>query len=319
MGRQRIGTAVAILAAVLATATACAQPLEPGPALADPSDFPPEDFWYGEPCTDAPPTMPPPALETEQLAADAGLVRVARCIFDYERVPGDGEWMVRLDQEATTDLDALEEALKLPSEQPGAHQLCTAIGYLQIVLTVTDEDGRQFHPAIPTTACGAPMPIVTDAIVALPWTTVTRTRVGQYRSQLVLTSGCPSNHKAMIALIAAESNVGAERLTLDATPRLLRTCRFVVPGADAVRGDLTVGDLVAATTLEPAAAGELLTAINAAPSTAPPCSTPSSFVVLQDAEGNLLDITVEVEGCYRAMVGSDIRQLDPEVVTRLLG
>jgi hypothetical protein len=258
----------------------------------------------------------------EPVPAGTELVSATRCIHETERVPGDGEWIVRIDQEATAGLDALAAALATPSETAGPAQPCSLMAYAPITITVADATGRQFHPAIPTTACGAPMKVATDAIVALPWSTVARTRVAPARSELEITSGCPSGYKAMVALVAAEGTGGAQRFSLDTTPRPLSVCRFAIrPGAAeaAARGELYGGDLVAASTLDPAAAGELLTAIDAAPSGAPECAEPSSFVVLNEADGRQLEVIVEVDGCYRAMVGSDVRQLDPELVTRLLG
>src|SRR5689334_3554495 len=46
------------------------------------------------------PSPPPQAA----LPADAVLTLATRCIFGTERVPGDGEWQTREDQQATTGL-----------------------------------------------------------------------------------------------------------------------------------------------------------------------------------------------------------------------
>jgi hypothetical protein len=320
MSRQRWWAAVAIVAGVLATLTGCAKftplPASPGAPAADYLDGP-----YGGPCDATVPfgeSTPP----MEPLPAGAALVSATRCIYETERVPGDGEWSVRIDQEATTGLDRLAAALATPSETAGAGQICPLIAYAPIIITVTDGTGRQFHPEIPTTACGAPMKFATDAIVALPWTTVARARVAPARSELEITSGCAGGYKAMVALVAAEGTTGAQRFPLDTTPRPLSLCRFAVPPEAveyAARGELYGGDLVAASTLEPAAAGELLTAVDGAPSGAPECTEPSSFVVISEADGRQMELMVEVDGCYRAMVGSDVRQLDPGLVILLLG
>jgi hypothetical protein len=318
MSRRRRWAAIAVAVGALAAA-GCAQPFGPGASPAAAADY--FDGPYGDACESTVPfaeSTPP----TEPLPADAELVSATRCIHETERVPGDGEWIVRIDQEATTGLDALATALATPSETAGPAQACSLMAYAPIIITVADATGRQFHPAIPTTACGAPMKVATDAIVALPWTTVARTRVAPARSELEITSGCPSGYKAMAALVAAEGTGGAQRFPLDTTPRPLSVCRFAVPpeaAEAAARGELYTGDLVAASTLDSAAASELLTAVDDAPSGAAECTEPSSFVVINEAHGRGLELTVEVDGCYRALVGSDVRQLEPGLVTRVLG
>jgi hypothetical protein len=97
----------------------------------------------------------PPLLTP--LAADTVLVSATRCLFHAEIVTGDGEWLMRVEQEATTGLDTLATALRLPSQGPVEGQACRAIGYVPIVITVTDTAGRQVHPAVPQDACGAPI------------------------------------------------------------------------------------------------------------------------------------------------------------------
>jgi hypothetical protein len=310
--------AIAVVAGVLATVAGCAEPTQPGlpPAGADYVDGP-----YGQAC-DASGPFVESTTPTEPLPAEAVLVRATRCVFEFERVRDDGEWTVRVDQEATTGLAALADALRQPSEVAPIPAACPAIAYAPIIITVTDTDGRQFHPSIPTTACGAPLRTVTDAIVALPWTTTERTRVAQIRTELEFTSNCSGSYKAMVALVATEGDSAARRLPVDTTPRPMSVCRFAVPAeaADAAAsGELHTGVLVAASTLDPAVAGELLEAIDAAPDPTTRCTKPSSFVVINEADGRQLELMVEVDGCYRVMVGSDVRQLDPDLVTRLLG
>lgn len=318
MSRHRSWVVVG-LACVAMTMSGCVRTIDiggtPGAPQADYGNGP-----YGQDCDDPVPLLAGP--QTEPVPADAVLVKATRCVFETERVPGDGEWTVRVEQEATTGLDELATALRTPSEPPRPNQICPAIGYAPIVITVTDEVGKQFYPAIPTTACGAPLKVAADAIAALPWTTVRRARVSQLRSELETASGCPSGYKAVVALVAAEGDAGAARHPLDTTPRPLRGCRFAVTPDAAVaagRGELYGGTLVDSSTLDPDAAGELLTAIDAAPDPITRCVVPSSFVVLDEANGDSLGIVVEVDGCYRALVGSDLRQLDRDLVTRMFG
>lgn len=328
IAKAAIAKATVAAVAVLLASSGCARTIDwdamPAAPEADYANGP-----YGDDCDAAsadPPAQDPRRLlegpATEPVPADAVLVSATRCIVELERVPGDGEWSVRVEQEATTGLDELAVALRAPSESSRPNQLCPAIGYLPIVITLTDATGRQFHPTIPTTACGAPLKVATDAIAALPWTTVARTRIAQVRTELVVSSGCPSEYKAMVALFAAEGDAGAIRHPVDSTPRPLRVCRFTVTPDAAVaasRGQLSGGTLVAASTLDADAAHELLTALDAAPDPTTRCAVPSSFVVLDEGNGYSLDIMIEVDGCYRALVGGDIRQLDRDLVTRLLG
>lgn len=324
MKRRRFWVALVVTTGLLATAAGCAQSgqwddmSQPAAPYAPPTDW---DGPFGESCDrnwlDQPQDPPP----TEPLPAEAVLVLATRCVHTVERVPDEGEWMVRTDQEATTGLDALAEALRVPSEPRDENQMCLAIAYAAIILTVTDATGRQFHPTVPTTSCGAPLPVATDAIAALPWTTIGTARVHQLRRDLESTSGCPGEYKAMIALTAAETRIDTRLSIVDSTPRPLDVCRFEVSAEGAAdRGEYDVGELVAASTLDPAAAHELLVAVATA-SPAQPCSEPSSFVVINEAGGGALELMVEVDGCYRATVGAEnyVRQLDPDLVTRVLG
>ena len=326
MNRRRFWATLVVAMGLLATAAGCAQPgqwddmSQPAAPYAPPTDW---DGPFGDACDanwlDQPQDAPP----MEPLSADAVLVHASRCVYTMERVPDEGEWMVRTDQEATTGLESLAEALRVPSEPRDENQMCLAIAYATIVLTVTDATGRQFHPTVPTTSCGAPLPVATDAIAALPWTTVGTARVHQLRSELEITSGCPGEYKAMIALTAAETHIDTRVSIVDPTPRPLDVCRFEVSAEEvalADRGEYDVGDLVAASTLDPAAAHELLAAVATAPP-AQPCIEPSSFVVINEAGGGALELMVEVDGCYRATVGAEnyVRQLDPDLVARVLG
>lgn len=309
---------VAVAVAVLLAASGCVPAIEVGGPGAPAADY--NNGPYGQDCDDPLPDLDGPA--TEPVPADAVLVTATRCIFELERVPGDGEWSVRIEQEATTGLDELATALRTPSEARGPGQACPAIAYAPIVMTVTDTAGRQFHPTIPTTACGAPLKVAADAIDALPWTTVRRTRVARITSELEISSGCPGEYKAMVALVAAEGDAGAARLPVDTTPRPLRVCRFAVPpeaATSAARGELYVGELADVSTLDAAGAQELLTAIDSAPDPTAPCTELSAFVLIDEADGGRLELVIEVDGCYRAMVGSDVRQLDPDLVQRVLG
>jgi hypothetical protein len=261
------------------------------------------------------------------LPADAVLVRVTRCVGGQERVPGDGEWLVRHEQEATSGLQALADALRLPSAQPSPDTACPAIGYIPIVLSVTDSAGRQLRPEIPHEACGAPLSTVTDAIAALPWTTTATTRVSRISTELSVTSGCSDQWKPMIDLTVA-SGAHAPTSIVDPTPRPLRVCRYdIVHDPDLavgpVGGIVTYpGTLRGSSTLDPDAAHQLLVALNSAAAPTGTCQARgSSFAVVTDSDGAGSSVTIELAGCYRALLDADgsLRQLDRDLVARLLG
>jgi len=130
---------------------------------------------YGANCDfENPDTLP----ATTVLPKNAILVSVTRCVYENQTV-SDVEWQVRLEQEATSGLDALADALRLPSERKPLNGACPAILYAPIILHVTDSAGTSLYPRIPLDACDGPLSQVTDAITALIWTTTGTTMVRQ--------------------------------------------------------------------------------------------------------------------------------------------
>ena len=272
----------------------------------------------GSPFASVPPLTP--------LPADAVLVSATRCLFQPQPVPGDGEWLVRIDQRATSGLDALAAALRLPSEQPVAGQPCLTIGYGPIVISVTDTAGREIHPEVPHAACGPPLTAATDAIAALPWTTVSTTRIRQTRSELEVSSGCDGWWKPMIPLSADRH--GTRVVRLKATARALRVCRYdldsdptnVISMRDGTA--YRVGKLVSASTTDAAAGGELLRAAASAPRATGTCTKPEApFAVVHPVGDSGSGITIERGGCYRILLDGEnsLRHLDAALVTRLVG
>jgi hypothetical protein len=324
---------LAVLGILLTVATGCVRPgsgvvgvgpgsadSERGTALGSPAmaglgvdcDSVPDRFDQGPPLTPLP--------------ADAVLVAATRCRYETQQFPGDGEWMMRIEQRAESGLDALATALRLPAEKPDGSQACDLIRYGPIIITVTDDRGRQLHPKVPETACGAPLLAAVDAINALRWSTVATTKVSQARSELEVSSGCSGGYKPVIALLGAE-NLGTEetKTAIDATPRPLTVCRYALDPdpANVISLDngpaLKMGVLVSASTLDAAGGGKLLAEVAAAPR-ASPCSQPQSpFAVVHPTDGSAPWIYVELGGCNRALndVNNSLRQLDPSVVSLL--
>jgi hypothetical protein len=238
-------------------------------------------------------------------------VSASRCVYSTRLVPGDGEWRVREEQQATGSLDALVRALRQPSrEEPGA--ACPSIGYLPIVITLTDARGRSVTPAVPHEVCGAPLAAVPKAIQALSWHTVTRTDVTRVRTQLELDSGCSGAFKPMIAIEAADPARRSPALgpVFTTKPAALKVCRYEATGTLASAGRLT-GTAVT----------RLLAAVAAAPG-AGPCDRPRApfAVVYPDDGGGGPYVMVELGGCYRFDDGAaNLRQLDAGVAALLGG
>jgi hypothetical protein len=331
---QRLGTArarIVLLAAVgvLVSALAgCARPV-----TAPSADAPADAFGdgraavpLGDDCeSDGIGAASPPPMTV--LAADAVLVSARRCLFESELVPGEGEWLIRVEQEATSGLETLAAALRLPNEPTSAGRACDLVGHAPIMITVTDSIGRTFHPAVPQTACGAPRKEVVDAIIAMPWTTVTTSRARQMRSELEISSGCSGSWKPMIPLIAADGS-GTQTATVDTTATSMRICRYDLdndPANVMILNDgkaYRMGKLASASTLDSATGGRLLTALASAPHAAGSCAQPEhSFAVLFPGESGGPYFTIELGGCYRASVDSEnyLRQLDAATVAPLLG
>jgi len=275
----------------------------------------------GQPCAGDP--FDPPSAP---VALPAGFVPVAatRCVSTMETVPGDGEWLVRILQRAEGDLNALAAALRQPSGTPG-NEDCTLQLRAPVVVTLVDAAGTEVTPTAPTTACTDPLPAVVDAIKALSWHEVSRTRVSQVRSQLEIDTNCPRGYKPVVGLFAAEGGPKppAAGPAFPSTPAALQVCRFALNSTDTIRVnnvDLKIGMLTTAPVLEGAALTQFLTALAAAPPVTAQCDAPQpEFAVLfPKGEGAGRSVAVETGGCYRALDPDDsLRQLDAATVALL--
>jgi hypothetical protein len=261
------------------------------------------------------------------LSANAVLVGATRCLFEAQLVAGDGEWEVKLEQRADAGLDVLAAALRLPDQPAAASQACSAIGYVPIIITVTDQHGHQMMPRLPEADCGGPLKAATDAIAALNWSTVKTTKAYQTRTELEISSGCPGQYKHMITIVAidqarAPGGPLAAPQYLPSAP--LQVCRYALDPSSAVTlggsALIQMGKLAAASTLDGKLAADLLAAVAAAPA-AQPCGRPQAPFALLFTKGAAgPNISVELGGCYRALIDSDssqLRQLDAQAVSAL--
>ncbi len=329
MSRRILRTLVAA-GLLLVTAAGCARPVASGGGgIADPrvaTDLP-ASTSVGMEC-DSNGIPNPSSAQLTPLPADFIIIRATRCVFENRTVSGDGEWMFRVDQRADSGLDALTAALRLPSQTSGGQGGCAAIGYLPIVITVSDQQGHSLSPAIPTTDCGAPLKATVDTIEALPWRTTTSTKVRQTRTQLEIDSGCPGHFKQTTALIdpaAAGTTPLGRPQYLPSVP--LSVCRYDLDDDPAyylstdTSGPVKGGRLAGASTLDGKRATDFLAAVVSAPSVRGDCRQRQSVFAVVTAKSRDSDyLTVELEGCYRAQFGGDgsrLRQLDAATVAVL--
>jgi len=235
--------------------------------------------------------------------------------------------LVRINQKATSGLDALAAALRLPSQQPIMGQGCSAEYSFPIIITVTDTAGREIHPKVPHDSCGYPLKAAKDAIAAVPWTRVSTTKIRQVRSELEVSSGCSGWMKSDIPLFAGGH--GTRAVPPNATARALRVCRY---SADDIlwwngRPSHVQGKLVSASTLDAAAGGELLTAAASAPRARGTCRQPAPPFALVNSLHAFPGLNagaamiIERGGCYRIHLQGEnyLRQFDAALVNRLVG
>jgi hypothetical protein len=256
---------------------------------------------------------------------DAVLVSAERCRNEVRAVPGDGQWLFRIVDRATAGLAPLATALRQPSEPSGG--ACPAMLYKVPSITVTDQLGRRLTPTLPQTSCDAPLPAVDQAINAMVWVPIDSTKLRQVQTELAITSGCSASWKPTIALEAAFGSNGPAHVERFATrPTALRVCRYDLDpsptaGPPGKNGNIRDGRLVAASTLDSAAAHALLSAVANARRATGTCAQPESpFAVVYPPAGDAVFITIELSGCYRVLVDNEnyLRQLDAATVHRLL-
>jgi hypothetical protein len=272
---------------------------------------------------------PRPQALPEQFTA----VEVRRCVERTEVEPGDGEWLLREEQVATSGLGPLLRALRQPSSPVG--DICTAEGHTPIELTLVDAAGATVVPAVPYGGCGAPQPAVVQAIAALPWKTVTSTKVAHTRSQLELDSGCPGAYKPVVAIAAVEPPApGATPVPMfGRNPASnLVVCRYTADPADLIGMSsgppLQVGHLASASGLTDDALARLSAALGGAPPARAGCDAAQAPFALVQTKPNVVptndapgfDLAIELGGCDRALtVDGRLLQLDAVTVAALRG
>jgi hypothetical protein len=308
------------------TAEAPAAPSPPAAARADAPDGLFVGSMAGDGCN-ADGLTQPPRVTPIPLPADSVLVSATRCLYTTKGVPGDGEWLIRTRQKADTGLDAFAAALRLPSQHDANPNLiCPQVFTIFPLVTVTDTTGRQFVPALPTTACGDLLPAAVDAMDGLAWVTVAVTQVRQTQTQQQISNGCVPQAESVIALQVGVGSGPHRAQPAEVSPQRMYVCRYNLDPANRLPipagagGSAEGGVLASATLLEGPAAERFQAAINAAPP-AGVCTQPQApFAVVAPGGGTGPDITVELSGCYRALVDGEnyLRQLDATTVATYL-
>jgi hypothetical protein len=330
-GSVRRWMAVAVCAAVVAGAGACARPVRTPVEIGDARDQPALGVGGGGGCelTIGTPS-PTPAVSRQPLPRDFDVTTVRRCVVGIVAVPGDGEWTVRNYQEATDGLDSLLSALRAPSSPLGTENACPAIAVVPIELTLVDAAGKTVEPSVPTDSCGLPSPAVMRALEALSWKTVKQEKVGRSRSQIEVESGCPGRYKPVVALMASDGDgrtpptPPARGPLFDGTPpSALTVCRYKLDTSETIMlsnaKPIAIGALESAGKLTGENLARFLAALGGAPPVTAVCKqTQSPFVVLMPEDGRGGWITVELDGCFRAAdTESRLRQLDAATVALL--
>ena len=150
----------------------------------------------------------------------------------------------------------------------------------------------------------------------MPWQTTATTKLRQTRTELEVKSDCPGSYKPVVALIGAEGRRDkAEVFAIDTTPTPVRVCLYTLDPTETIEAgsrSFHLGKLATASTLEGEPARALLTAVAAAPPATASCPDEAPFAVLTLPKGP--ELTVELGGCYRALVGDSLRQLDAATV-----
>jgi len=205
-----------------------------------------------------------------KLSRDAVLVSATRCIYVSQIVPGDGVWLMRVEQKASEGLEDLVDTLQMPSlENPkGVPVPCGHIGQNgPVVLSVTDTAGREIHPLLPTQACGIPRLATMNTIAGLPWQVVSTTQIQQVKTEAELGALCAENGQPAIALTAAGYSI--ESVMPGATPMEHLVCRYEIDlGNEFTTPDSTtlfLGKPVGTSVMDAASVHDLFSAIGSDP------------------------------------------------------
>lgn len=344
----RIHGAVLLAAALLAAGCGTATPGDgDGAGRGDVSLGPPVSGAPGSPASGSPaPGSPTPGPTATQVSAGrhvclagggtdpygttlpddghrprlpAGTFRFVRCRGDIQTVPGQGVWLVRVEEETQAGQDELAAALRRP-DGARTDQACAAYLDISPDLWAVDGAGRALLVRIPRDACAHIQPPVKQAMSAARWQEIGRRRLQQQTPQAALDAGCESAYSDMAGAAGiAGDGAGTDAGALASGARGLaaapagRLCIYrVTDGGPKPNGPFVSGQPLATPRWR-----SVVAALGRTPPAARGCSTlPRRFAVVLPAEGE--PAYVELDTCRRVLLGgAALRQATPELV-RLL-
>lgn len=235
-------------------------------------------------------------------------VAAVRCETQIKTVPGDGVWQVAVAQRATSGLDPLITALRLPSSNPpdGIQIPCAAVGFVAPEFALVDAQGRTVQPSLPHDVCENPLTRVLDALNALPWKTETEQNVSQMQTQAELDTGCPSGYKDVFELPTVASPAPGAAAPGAAALKPTAVCEYTMsatapPKTGSIDSALFSHGLKLVSAQQSAIAAALA---GSRPTPASACSAmPSRLAVL--IAGTSGDLVVELDGCQRMLYPDD--------------
>lgn len=242
-------------------------------------------------------TASPSPLGTP-LPVDFRTVAVVRCVDVSQSFPGGGVWNVALAQRATTGLQPLLTALRLPSQSPPTGQYgCSAVGIVLPNFALVGAHGQFMRPGLPHDACGMPLTKALDALNALPWKTEISQKLDQIQSPAEQSTGCPNGYKDVFGLHPAPiapTAWPAEHGAASVTPTT--ACEYTVTqpstNGNAAVGSFTRGLKLGSSQQKAIAAAYLRGTVPKIPCT----SQATKFALLSVGTDY---IAVELDGCLR--------------------
>jgi hypothetical protein len=307
---RAVPRAVALIAAALALA-ACGDDPSPGPGDGPAIVAVGPVCLAGEPLEQT--SLEPGALARPRIE-DVDPAAFVRCRQEVRRVPGQGEWSVRVEERADAGLEALAAALRLPDERRG--DVCPAIAHGVPELWALDRSGRTALVRWPLDVCAAPRAEAVRAYDALRWSAAGSRRVTQITTQAVLDSGCSDSWKQVVAIEAADGRPrDGGRLGELRRAAGVRVCVYRIDD----RSETPSGTFQSGRRIEGKDWQVLLGALEAAPRAAPGCEALGQlFAVLTAAAGTGDPLYVELDSCRRVLLpDGGLRVATPRVLQQL--
>jgi hypothetical protein len=213
-------------------------------------------------------------------------VAVTRCRTETRDIPGEGQWLVQIEERAETPATDVVAMLRKPSD-PRTGNPCPTIMVVPPYFILVNAEGKGILPAIPSDGCGLPRNEVGEAVDRLPFKPVTETRLHQVKSRQSQDSDCSDTWKDELAMGVVGNRPGPAAKLWPEPSAQIRACVYQAAG--------DVGNLVSVHTVP---ADRLAALDNAGPGTTSCQLSHTKFAVLRSA-GSGAWAVVELDGCYR--------------------